>query len=64
LWKVTRSISPEISSVVGLRWGIAAFMRGGHFRMDERAQWFVTLLGSDPLRSYEPLVRFQPCGEF
>jgi hypothetical protein len=30
----TRSISPETSSFVGLRSGIAAFMRGGHFRMD------------------------------
>ena len=28
LWKVTRSIRPEISSVVGLRTGIAASMGG------------------------------------
>src|SRR5438552_1753357 len=31
LWKVTRSIRPEISSVAGLRSGIAAFMRGNSF---------------------------------
>ena len=33
LWKVTRSITPEISSVEGLRSGIAAFMGGVHFPM-------------------------------
>src|ERR1039457_1499166 len=31
LWKVTRSISPEISSVAGLRSGIAALMLGDSF---------------------------------
>src|SRR6202163_5061698 len=31
LWKVTRSMTPEISSVAGRRSGIAAFMRGIHF---------------------------------
>jgi hypothetical protein len=31
LWKVTRSMTPEISSVAGLRSGIAAFMRGEPF---------------------------------
>ena len=31
LWKVTRSISPEISSVAGLRSGIAPFMLGDSF---------------------------------
>jgi len=31
LWKVTRSISPEISSVVGLRCGVTAFMHGDSF---------------------------------
>jgi len=31
LWKVTRSITPEISSVAGLRSGIAAFMCGDSF---------------------------------
>jgi len=31
LWKVTRSIRPEIPSVAGLRSGIAAFMRGHSF---------------------------------
>jgi hypothetical protein len=31
LWKVTRSIRPEISSVAGLRSGIAAFMCGDSF---------------------------------
>jgi hypothetical protein len=31
LWKVTRSITPEISSVAGLRSGIAAVMLGDSF---------------------------------
>ena len=31
LWKVTRSIEPEISSVEGLRSGMAAFMFGDLF---------------------------------
>jgi len=31
LWKVTRSMTPEISSVMGLPSGIAAFMRGDSF---------------------------------
>src|SRR5438876_7143384 len=31
LWKVTRSIRPEISSVAGLRSGIAAFICGSYF---------------------------------
>src|SRR5208283_1006818 len=31
LWKVTRSISPEICSVEGLRSGVAAFMDGLQF---------------------------------
>jgi hypothetical protein len=31
LWKVTRSMTPEISSVTGRRKGIAAFMRGDSF---------------------------------
>src|ERR1700687_398020 len=34
LWKVTRSMTPEISSVASPRSGIAAFMRGSHFLMD------------------------------
>src|SRR2546426_12669300 len=33
LWKVTRSIRPEISSVAGLRSGIAAFICGSYFPM-------------------------------
>jgi hypothetical protein len=36
LWKVTRSISLEISSVAGLRSGIAGFMRGSHFPTDAK----------------------------
>jgi WD40 repeat protein len=36
LWNVTRSISPEISSVAGLRCGIAAFMRGDSFSHESR----------------------------
>jgi hypothetical protein len=31
LWKMTRSMTPEISSVAGLRSGLAAFMGGLHF---------------------------------
>jgi hypothetical protein len=37
LWKVTRSIRPEISSVAGLRSGIAAFMFGDSFSHESRA---------------------------
>src|SRR5438094_7125182 len=37
LWKVTRSITPEISSVAGLRSGIAAFMCGDSFSDSGRA---------------------------
>jgi hypothetical protein len=38
LWKVTRSMTPEISSVTGLRSGIAAFMRGDSFSHGWSAQ--------------------------
>ena len=31
LWKVTRSMTPEISSVAGRRCGFAAFICGSHF---------------------------------
>ena len=34
LWKVTRSMTPEICSVAGRRSGIAAFIRGDHFATD------------------------------
>jgi hypothetical protein len=47
LWKVTRSIRPEISSVVGLRSGVAAFMckliftRMLHIAAEDRDCWTV-----------------------
>jgi hypothetical protein len=34
LWKVTRSMTPEISSVAGRRSGMAAVMVGIHFATD------------------------------
>jgi hypothetical protein len=46
LWKVTRSMTPKISSVMGPRSEIAAFMRGG-FIFPWRAGTCVIRQGAD-----------------